>query len=878
MAARSPTRERSELYRFSTALSSAFTEWLLILLLLVDAFCLYLLIKIFRYSKLQTPCLVCSRFTYLLGNEKLGFYNDLLCDVHKLEISTFAFCHVHKKLADAREMCETCLASFAKNKSSMGTCKFLWSKLCVNLEDDDQILDIFSDEMVKVPLLENDQEGSSLHKKPCSCCSKLCNIKPSAYRPFEDKPIFKELAHAAIQLSSARLHSRAHLPENRKISSMQLAYQPGEDYGFDPHFSYRELKFSSDSELEVPYSGDDADGSNKVPRTEEVKEESVAQNLKSSTCLTDALKDLSVVSDYIVLEKLIHLDPIISDVSSISNNEINEGGSCLNSFAESNNGLGHGLEEINWINVEVKPTLPLSSQITSELVPTEISIVGEVDVSRTSSTPKIEAISSLNLTDTSSKPDKHLSKLDGNLPFGDEVAQRIPTSTEITLSMSSVSGRIHEDLKQRLFQLPASCSLESSWTDFNLSAGKDDENKLSDTSCCNRLHSVTKRLDADLSFVESADGSLVCEVEGEGSVDSLKRQIEIDHKFVSNLYKELEEERNASAISANQAMAMINKLQEEKAAMQLEAMQYLRMMEEQAEYEQRKLNDQLKKREKEIKDLEAELASCRKRCWDESFAGKNLQPSYDSDESEYSTTSTPHVLKPRGMDKHHLTGITLQDFAWPAASGSIKETVLYFEDEREYILGCLRRLEKNLRLFSSADASRHDEEDDEFNDEIYAGDTESKNHQNQCLNEDKRSRNCLCSLNKIEEDCPTQQFNRLEERISYVKNLSISVESLSLEERDPDIKSNEEENMLNSSFKNKKHPKTSTRNNLVALGDEVEHLHARLEALEADRDFLERTINSLKNGKDGLQFVLEIAIHLREIRKIASTQREQVKA
>ncbi|PKU61473.1 myosin-binding protein 1-like [Dendrobium catenatum] len=872
MAARSSTRERSELHRFSTALSSAFTEWLLILLLLVDAFCLYLLIKIFRYSKLQTPCLVCSRFTYLLGNEKLGFYNDFLCDVHKLEISTFAFCHVHKKLADAREMCETCLPSFAENKSSMEICKFLWSKQCVNPDD----------EMVKVPLLENDQEGSSLHKKPCSCCSKLCNIKRSAYRPFEDKPIFKELAHPAIQLSSARLHSRAHFPDrlskDRKIFSMQLAYQPGEDYGFDPHFSYRELKFSSDSELEVAYSGDDADGSNKVPRTEEVKEESVAQNLKSSTCLTDALKDLSVISDNMVLEKLIHLDPIISDVSSISNNEINEGGSCLNSFPESINGLRHGLEEINWINVEVKPTLPLSSQITSELVPTEISIVEEVDVSRTSSTPKIEAISILNLTDTSSKPDKHLSKLDGNLPFGDKVAQRIPTSTEITLSMSRESGRIHEDLKQRLFQLPTSCSLESSWTDFNFSVGKDDENKLSDTSCCNRLHSVTKRLDSDLSFVESTDGSLVSEVEGEGSVGSLKRQIEIDHKFVSNLYKELEEERNASAISANQAMAMINKLQEEKAAMQLEAMQYLRVMEEQAEYEQRKLNDQLKEREKEIKDLEAELESCRKRCWDESFAGKNLQPSYDSDESEYSTTSTPHVLKPRGRDKHHLTGITFQDFAWPPASGSIKETVLDFEDEREYILGCLRRLEKNLRLFSSADASRRNEEDDEFNDEVYAGDTESENHQNQCLNEDKRSRNCLCSLNKIDEDCPTRQFNRLEEKISYVKNLPVSVESLSLEERDSEINSNEEENMLSSSFKKKKHPKTSTRHNLVALGDEVEHLHARLEALVADRDFLERTINSLKNGKDGLQFVQEIATHLREIRKIASTQREQVKA
>ncbi|RZB86555.1 Myosin-binding protein 3 [Glycine soja] len=44
--------------------------------------------------------------------------------------------------------------------------------------------------------------------------------------------------------------------------------------------------------------------------------------------------------------------------------------------------------------------------------------------------------------------------------------------------------------------------------------------------------------------------------------------------------QELEEESSAYAIAANQTMAMINRLQEEKAAMQMEALQYQRMMEE----------------------------------------------------------------------------------------------------------------------------------------------------------------------------------------------------------------------------------------------------------------------------------------------------------
>lgn len=59
----------------------------------------------------------------------------------------------------------------------------------------------------------------------------------------------------------------------------------------------------------------------------------------------------------------------------------------------------------------------------------------------------------------------------------------------------------------------------------------------------------------------SIEGSMVSEIEGESTVDRLKRQIDLDRKSISLLYKELEEERSASAIAANQAMAMITRLQ-----------------------------------------------------------------------------------------------------------------------------------------------------------------------------------------------------------------------------------------------------------------------------------------------------------------------------
>jgi len=93
-------------------------------------------------------------------------------------------------------------------------------------------------------------------------------------------------------------------------------------------------------------------------------------------------------------------------------------------------------------------------------------------------------------------------------------------------------------------------------------------------------------------------------------VNNLKRQVRLDRKSLMALYMELDEERSASAVAANNAMAMITRLQAEKAAVQMEALQYQRMMEEQAEYDEEALeatNDMLMKREEEIRDLEAEL-------------------------------------------------------------------------------------------------------------------------------------------------------------------------------------------------------------------------------------------------------------------------------
>ncbi|XP_021615325.1 probable myosin-binding protein 5 isoform X2 [Manihot esculenta] len=127
---------------------------------------------------------------------------------------------------------------------------------------------------------------------------------------------------------------------------------------------------------------------------------------------------------------------------------------------------------------------------------------------------------------------------------------------------------------------------------------------------------------------ESTEGSTV-QNEGDGdlTLHHMKGQARLDRKSLMALYMELDEERNASAIAANNAMAMITRLQAEKASVQMEALQYQRMMEEQAEYDQEALqatNNLLRKRDEDINALEAELDEYRERYGllrEESFEG-----------------------------------------------------------------------------------------------------------------------------------------------------------------------------------------------------------------------------------------------------------------
>ncbi|KAJ7523336.1 hypothetical protein O6H91_18G047600 [Diphasiastrum complanatum] len=110
--------------------------------------------------------------------------------------------------------------------------------------------------------------------------------------------------------------------------------------------------------------------------------------------------------------------------------------------------------------------------------------------------------------------------------------------------------------------------------------------------------------------------------EPENREQDLREAIQLQREAHSALSKELEEERNASAIAASETLAMIARLQEENAAMQRETGHFKRIAEDRAVFDQQAvalLQEILFKREEENFALERDVKLCRRRLLDDSL-------------------------------------------------------------------------------------------------------------------------------------------------------------------------------------------------------------------------------------------------------------------
>lgn len=590
-----PIKVDSSLRSFALVLKTAACEWLLLFLLLLDAAFSYFLTKFAQYCGLQLPCPLCSRLDHVLGNAKPNFYTNLLCSDHRSELSSLVLCHNHGKLADVHEMCEECLLSFAKNESNQEIYKILVGKL--------------GSDCLQKPFLSMDSVSGSLSTRLCSCCAKPWRSRPNVHKLVQSRPPGPDSKpDIPLPKSPARRCLNRQEGLKKRKDRFSVSTTPivlgSTDYDTLSHVGYTEVKITSDSESDFPFS-DDEDAIT-VPRGRKNAKGDYPSQQGSNLLAKKQCDDFSPGE---VIHKSTHTPSNLMPVDP----EPEEGEITTPKFYASDGDVRH--RETNWQQIRKK-----ASPIVPELTSLE-------DIPLSTSAPEMSPVLSADEGDRVS-----LSRKFGASGFSDLVFHNNASSSKSMQLPVRLSKENWVDTKEN--GDIGHTSTMNHWESIDLNSTTTFKGNVSDPVRSDHngvgsneepTTSKTSLVHADVSIespmpskspsmersrsLESLEGSL-SEIEGENLVDKLRKQVENDKKRINNLYKELEEERSASATAANEAMAMITKLQEEKAALHMEALQYLRMLEEQAEYDVEELeraNNLLAEKEKEIQDLEAEL-------------------------------------------------------------------------------------------------------------------------------------------------------------------------------------------------------------------------------------------------------------------------------
>lgn len=845
----------------TSALVSAILEWMLMFMIFVDASFAYLVTRFARHHQLRTPCLLCSRLDHVLGNERAGFYWGLICHEHKSKISSLGLCQLHNNLVDVHGICESCFSSFDSiKKSSAETYRLPVGQLGAEPRHDVLAQGESSDEH---------NIGLSSTRK-CTCCNEQW-ISRTCTPKFQRKSIDNEGADHDAPSSINHTHSGDVVREITEKSS-QLDQMQSKDADPLPHVEYSQIKDTSDTESEGPLS-DSESASALIREVETSGQESVAK-------FVCAEPQNIILAHSPAPEKLIHPDPPIKSSPFESENP-----TYLHHNVESEAPLGLGLEEHNWQQAGNSRDVVVPSEFISfsDVHPSPYSdgthFVDSKQTNDATSTIELERevhveyreTSNLEIdstfTDESWKPVKTEcqanSRVGSNsIPLNEIQMDFKPNKTETSSQMAgsldlgdayrlavgtrgrqlsgkleqqrSITDRVSEDLKLLLSQISAARGLDLTSTDMSPKvSAKTEDFKAVDTSGPIGMQVFPRRISLERNESNlSLDGSTVSEIEGESEVDRLKRQVEHDKKILITLYKELEEERNASAIAANQAMAMITRLQEEKAAFHMEALQCVRMMEEQAEYDGEALqnaNVLLAEKEKLIQHFQFELDIYKNGFGDVPSSNNFVKPGPESETDElkeqileancgYNYTA---AFSDSDINKDDI--VKRIDGATKMLDGDINTlqiSLRQFEDEKQYISECLKILEEKLFIFNKS--------------EVYSDMMSTE-----------------ASTRGISQENGGTEMNHLKRYELMSKDISGYESSQHEKEESGKLRSGQY---------------VSKDVELAALRHELSVINNRLEALEVEQNVIESSINALEKGSEGLEFIQDIAARLHELR------------
>ncbi|XP_060213582.1 myosin-binding protein 2-like isoform X2 [Lycium barbarum] len=816
--------------RITVILIYAVLEWTLILLLLLNSLFSYLIIKFAEYFGLKPPCLWCSRVDYLFDHgQNKNIHRDLLCEAHVTEVSKLGFCLKHKKLTESQHMCQDCSSS-RPGFSDL----FPWMK--------------------DIKMIEN----GTLEALRCSCCA--VNLETKFSTPYilikpswddleythqgnlfiEDTDVFEKGA----ENRSDCVNSDAEKMEGEKV-----------DVVVDGVTEYIEEKYKekilNDQACEIEDVAPpqhleffiDCTGHTLVPiQLANEEDQTKSQEPDENQDGKDDVKEVLENEEAEVYLGKSEREPQFSmKIEEYENDLVFYAKEC------------HSEREVygHFTDIEHAQEASIYHQVQI-LAAREREEEDEEEKEENSDVPRGEEVSQIPNNET-----------DGEVSIGTEIPD-LDQADEV---------QCHEALTSYIHEEPSTSSahfhgveVHDEETEVELKtlsvdlSGHVMNNQLPDTPTSTDSF---RRLHQKLLLVEKNEGSLDgSELKSGDAIEHLKSALKAERNSLHSLYTELEEERSASAVAASQTMAMINRLQEEKAAMQMEALQYQRMMEEQSEYDQEALqlmNELMVKREKEKQELEKELEVYRKRLLD--YEAKEnmmqmLKTSKDrSTRSVFSSASCSNAEDSDGLSIDLNQEAKEDDSFYESFNHStpvdavinLEESLADFEEERMAILEQLKLLEEKLVSLDDDDAKHF--EDVRLMEDSYQDNGKEDSHLHGEMN--GHANGFLKEMNGKHRIVNAAKGKRLFPLF----------DAMSDENGDGTLNEYHSTNGvhdLNFDLEKKK----------LAVEEELDHLHERLQALEADREFLKNCVGSLKKGDKGMDLLQEILQHLRDLRNV----------
>lgn len=921
----------------------AVLEWILISLLLLNSLFSYLIKKYTHFFGLKPPCLWCSRVDHIFEpkpepGRNANCYRDLVCDTHATEISKLCYCSTHHKLAEPENMCENCLASrpssrdsyvgrtqritfiswlsenHVENGEKIFRCSCCDERLGCKLyppfwllkpswgalnytQKDNLVIEAVDDDSNEGKFEIHRDNGEEDHDGDDEGITDEIQIHSAVNLQCDEKEADEGEKESAINTMEHGTNGTSSV--HRSCDSSMIQCCPGQDYSVEIINLHFENATACEFNRLIPIELiDSSTAANKglCNLKEDLREHDHQNGVSDSEPWIET--QLNVSREVVAL---LTIDESTEEATEDQLESLEIAKGVIEVVEGKQDMVGEGCRQVDL--TEGAPTLSLKvEKLAMKEQDDPPAVCGkETDcLNLLSDQSSAKTLISTEVSDHAADPPQAEEQISSLACLQDQSSTNddgVEISTAVAIPQNDLGLKPMEKATLQEKTILAEKTQEgiNHHSTLYSEPNEVEEDKFPDTpTSVDSLHYLHKKLilfeKRELGAEESLDGSVVSEMEGGDAVttvERLKSALKSERKALSALYTELEEERSASAIAANQTMAMITRLQEEKAAMQMEGLQYQRMMEEQAEYDQEALqlmNELMTKREKEKQELEKELEIYRKKVLDYEAKEKIRTMRRIKDGSVRSRTSSVSFSNAEDSDElsidlnrevrdedssyygHQDSSqnnspdnevINLEEMALDCVKhmGALDESLAEFEEERLSILDQLKALEEKLITIGDNEGLLEDGNSIEHTSMFGIQELEEKHE-----------------FTSPEENGISDGFPK-DKHFPDRKTMSSMAKSL-LPLLDATDNENEEllyEEKGESEYIDMESSLLSTfelDGKKLDIEDEVDHVYERLQALEADREFLKHCMSSIKKGDKGVDLLEEILQHLRDLKAV----------